>query len=149
EFADNAAGGISVDPLNTLSPITTIINSTISGNSGKKGGGINGAGTVTIRNSTIAGNSAGSGGGIYQTSGSLPIRTSTVAGTSGDIASALTGTPATSYNLIGAAASAGGLTNGVNGNIVGITPRLGPLANNGGPTRTHALLAGSPAIDAG
>ena len=27
--------------------------------------------------------------------------------------------------------------------------RLGPLANNGGPTRTHALLAGSPAIDRG
>jgi len=26
---------------------------------------------------------------------------------------------------------------------------LGPLQNNGGPTRTHALLAGSPAIDAG
>jgi hypothetical protein len=27
--------------------------------------------------------------------------------------------------------------------------RLGPLANNGGPTQTHALLAGSPAIDTG
>ena len=26
---------------------------------------------------------------------------------------------------------------------------LGPLANNGGPTETHALLPGSPAIDAG
>jgi hypothetical protein len=30
-----------------------------------------------------------------------------------------------------------------------LDPRLGPLANNGGPTRTHALLAGSPAIDRG
>jgi hypothetical protein len=30
-----------------------------------------------------------------------------------------------------------------------IDPRLGPLAFNGGPTRTHALLAGSPAIDHG
>jgi len=35
------------------------------------------------------------------------------------------------------------------GNIIGQDPRLGPLADNGGPTATHALLAGSPAIDAG
>ena len=28
-------------------------------------------------------------------------------------------------------------------------PHLGPLADNGGPTKTHALLSGSPAIDAG
>src|SRR5260370_11420910 len=47
-----------------------------------------------------------------------------------------------------------GLSNGVNGNLVGsaaapIDPRLGPLQDNGGPTLTHALLAGSPAVDAG
>lgn len=35
------------------------------------------------------------------------------------------------------------------GNIYGIDPLLGPLQDNGGPTWTHALLAGSPAIDAG
>ena len=29
------------------------------------------------------------------------------------------------------------------------SPKLGPLQNNGGPTQTHALLPGSPAIDAG
>ena len=34
-------------------------------------------------------------------------------------------------------------------NYFGIDPLLGPLTNNGGPTKTHALLAGSPAIDAG
>ena len=33
--------------------------------------------------------------------------------------------------------------------LVPIDPKLGPLADNGGPTLTHALLAGSPAIDAG
>jgi hypothetical protein len=47
-----------------------------------------------------------------------------------------------------------GLQNGVNGNQVGsadapIDPLLGPLQDNGGPTLTHALLSGSPAIDAG
>ncbi len=47
-----------------------------------------------------------------------------------------------------------GFTNGVNGDIVGtsgspINARLGPLTNNGGPTNTHLLLPGSPAIDKG
>jgi len=42
-----------------------------------------------------------------------------------------------------------GLTNGTNGNIIGIDPKLGPLQDNGGKTWTHALLPGSPAIDAG
>jgi hypothetical protein len=33
--------------------------------------------------------------------------------------------------------------------IVGEDPLLGPLARNGGPTATHALSPGSPALDAG
>jgi hypothetical protein len=51
------------------------------------------------------------------------------------------------YNLIEDAAGctfAGDTT----GNIIGLDPILGPLQDNGGPTQTHALLAGSPAIDA-
>ena len=54
--------------------------------------------------------------------------------------------------LIGDAASAGGLLNGVDGNIVGMpinTILDVNLANNGGPTPTHALVPGSPAIDRG
>jgi hypothetical protein len=55
------------------------------------------------------------------------------------------------FSLIGDG-SGSGLTN-TDGNQVGsasapIDPKLGPLADNGGPTRTHALLLGSPAIDA-
>jgi hypothetical protein len=42
-----------------------------------------------------------------------------------------------------------GITGGKSGNIVGQDPRLGPLQDNGGPTATIALLAGSPAINAG
>src|SRR5207244_1169013 len=54
-----------------------------------------------------------------------------------------------SYNLIGTGGS-GGLSNGVKGNQVGVAnPGLGALANNGGPTQTIALLAGSSAIDKG
>ena len=50
--------------------------------------------------------------------------------------------------MIGSIA-AGGLTNGSNGNLVGVAPGLGRLANNGGQTQTIALLPGSPAIGAG
>jgi hypothetical protein len=42
-----------------------------------------------------------------------------------------------------------GITDGVSGNILGKDPLLGPLQDNGGPVPTIALLAGSPAIDAG
>ena len=35
------------------------------------------------------------------------------------------------------------------GNITGVDPQLGLLANNGGPTQTHALLTGSPAVNNG
>jgi len=35
------------------------------------------------------------------------------------------------------------------GNLTATDPMLAPLVNNGGPTRTHALIVGSPAIGAG
>jgi hypothetical protein len=58
------------------------------------------------------------------------------------------------HNLVGDRTGSTGFSNGVNGDIVGladnpIDPKLGPLANNGGRTKTHALLAGSRAIDTG
>ena len=45
--------------------------------------------------------------------------------------------------------TSGQINDGVQGNIVGASPRLEPLSDNGGPTLTHQLLVGSPAIDAG
>jgi hypothetical protein len=62
--------------------------------------------------------------------------------------------PGGDYNLIGDGTGMTGLSHGVNGNLVGSTadpidPLLGPLQDNGGPTKTHALLAGSPALNAG
>jgi hypothetical protein len=58
------------------------------------------------------------------------------------------------YNLIGRTDGSSGFTNGVNGDLAGsanapLDPILGPLADNGGPTFTMALLHGSPALDAG
>jgi hypothetical protein len=155
---------------------STISDSTISGNSGRgisnrggslvinnctishnTGDGIYNAaycdtncydGLVSITNSTISGN----GVGIFSNnSGEGPalerLRNTLVAGnTNSDISGTI---ETANHNLIGNAASSGGITNGVNGNIVGVNPLLGPLRNNRGPTRTHALRAGSPAINAG
>ncbi len=52
------------------------------------------------------------------------------------------------YNLIADTRNCT-ITGTTAGNKVGVLAKLGDLANNGGPTLTHALLSGSPAIDAG
>jgi hypothetical protein len=53
------------------------------------------------------------------------------------------------FTLLQSADDASGITDGQDGNIVGKDPMLVALAVNGGPTQTHALLPGSPAINAG
>ncbi|WP_372895656.1 Ig-like domain-containing protein [Stieleria sp.] len=154
--AGNAAGGIYN---NSLQPLA-VIQSTISGNKAFfTGGGIENRGAdLMIRHSTITGNIAdadndGSGGsGGISNYGTTIVHNSIVAG---NLRSGLTANdtgpldPTSTYNLIGDAASAGGLVHGENGNIVGVDARLAPLADNGGPTWTHALRNGSPAIDNG
>ena len=131
----------------------TITNSTLSGNSAHSGGGgIFNNGTTTITNSTLSGNSAsvGGGGGILNF-GTTTITNSIVANSDGgDIVIAAGDIDGnSSYNLIEDATDNGGLSHGSNGNIVGQDPMLGELGSNGGPTKTHALMTGSPAIDAG
>jgi CSLREA domain-containing protein len=155
-------GGISTFTGTTL----VITNSTISGNSSDVDGGgivIQSPSTVTITNATITNNFAdsdnnasGTGGGINVLGGTVTLSNTIVAGNfnedgATDAADDIAGTldAASSFNLIGAG-GAGGLTNGTNNNQVGVANAgLSPLANNGGPTFTHALLVGSPAIDAG
>jgi CSLREA domain-containing protein len=148
--AGSSGGGIASTTL-------LVTNSTITGNSAEGGGGISGTAAVTIIHCTIASNSASAFGGginVLFSEGPTTLHNTIVAGNvdarifgavTEDVHGALA--PASSFNLIGVG---GGLTNGLNGNIVGPTDaRLGPLADNGGPTRTVALLPGSPAIDAG
>ncbi|HVG33171.1 MAG TPA: cadherin-like domain-containing protein, partial [Pyrinomonadaceae bacterium] len=142
-----------------------ISNSTISTNSAVEGGGIlSSLGAVGLTNVTITNNratdtSANAGGGIKRTGGLFRLDNTIVAGnfkgaapgtTASDIEGGNVGANS-SYNLIGAG-GAGGLTDGVNNNHVGVALsdlKIGPLASNGGATQTHALLAGSPALDAG
>jgi len=145
--AGNASGGgIYGDGLDDLS----IVNSTISGNSaGTSGGGIyNVNSSLHVANSTITGNSAGSGGGIYNQQGQAFIwNTILNAGPLGENIFNDGGTVTShGYNL--SSDDGGGYLTGP-GDQINTDPLLGPLQNNGGPTFTHALLPGSPAIDAG
>ncbi len=118
-------GGVENSAVGTVS----FIDCTLSANSATKGGGLYNLGTATLTDTIVAGNRIGPTGAPSDIAGS-----SRVAGI---------------YNLIGTGGS-GGLTNGLNGNIVGVAdPGLDSLGSYGGPTQTMALLAGSPAIGKG
>jgi hypothetical protein len=141
------SGRIAGEPFTEL----TVTNSTISNNSTEGyGGGINGAYGLTLSNSTIVGNSAFFAGGINCGNGHLRdnIIAKNTATTSPDVYGYL---GSQGHNLIGD--GTGGWAFDAS-DLVGtsdnpIDPMVGALNNNGGPTETMALLAGSPAIDAG
>jgi hypothetical protein len=149
-FCDNSAwrdgGGI-----DNGGYASTLINDTLSGNSAPCGGAIEADGPLTVINSTISGNSAQSyGGGIF-INGSLVMQNAIAAGNSAGSGADLflsAGAVAANYTLIGNTADSG--ISGGTGNVLDPSyVGLGPLADNGGPTQTMALLPGSPAIDAG
>ncbi len=121
--------------------------------SGGEGGGIdNNHATLTITNSTLSGNSATTGGGIlnsgFDGSATLSIGGTVLnAGGSGANIFNNSGTVTSlGYNL---SSDDGGGFLTAPGDQINTNPMLGLLQNNGGPTFTHALLVGSPAIDAG
>ncbi len=130
-----------------------LVNSTISGNflnAVSQGGGIyNLSGTVNSTNSTITNNSAGDGGGIYNDSGTVNAGNTIIAGNNSATSPDFFGTlDSRGYNLIGSTNLAN-ITGITSGNILNVNAGLAPLANNGGGTFTHQLLATSPAIDGG
>jgi hypothetical protein len=143
-----SGGGIGGGIYNNSGTVT-VMNSTFTGNAaGRTGGGIYNGGTLTVTNSTISGNSASSGGGFTTHSvGSVTLTNTIVAGSTGGDIFNLGGAFAASHSLIGDSASGTGLTDGVNGNIIGHPALLGTLGPYGGMTRTVPLLPGSPAID--
>ena len=118
----------------------TTKNSTVSGNtSASGGGGISNRGiTFTLVNATVSGNTASQGGAMSSSgNGPATVANSVVDGDcAGDITS-------NGYNI-----ESPGDTCGFNQHSVSAEDlKLGPLADNGGPTMTHALLPGSVAID--
>jgi predicted outer membrane repeat protein len=147
--AGTSGGGISVSPgIIGVNLDSSIVNSTISGNSaGTSGGGISTSATLRVANCTITGNSAPSGGGIYNVGSSEISNTILNAGALGENIFNNGGTVTSDgYNL--SSDDGGGYLTGP-GDQINTDPLLGPLQDNGGPTFTHALFPGSPAINAG
>jgi CSLREA domain-containing protein len=158
EPTNGVGGGLTLE--NSAS--ASLTNVTISGNTAEnEGGGIwhYSSSSLVLNNVTITGNTADSlpgaadGGGIQVEAGSGPVtvrnsivfgNTDASGGTAPDCDGAIT---SGGHNLIGT--TAGCTFTSSTGDITGQDPKLGPLADNGGPTQTHALLASSPAIDAG
>ena len=149
-------GGIAVE---SQTGGLSMLNVTISGNSVTDGADGSGGGifldqgaTALLDSTTVAENSVlgsgGTGGNIAVGVGSASLRQTLVAG----------GTAASSGNCVGPVASSGsslespssqcGMSAAGDQPFVA-DPLLGPLADNEGPTLTHALLPGSPAIDTG
>lgn len=155
--ATGAGGGIFND-FNGI--ISLLIDSTVSGNSAYEGGGIYNNGTIGISNSTISLNIANNGGGgIYNNNpGIISKLFSTVVDGNTDTQEYSIATPdiknlgsitSENFNLIGDNSGVPTIVNGMNNDIVGVDPLLGPLQDNGGPTFTMALLPGSLAINNG
>jgi hypothetical protein len=151
---------------------TRITNSTISGNTASDGGGMANSetfdgsllrGTLILTNSTIAGNTADTrGGGVANDDSSLTLVRALVSGNIAPLGPEIFngGNNATvgadNHNLFGVNGSA--RVDGFSPGPTDIVPPQGVLlseildpilADNGGPTPTHALVPGSPAIDAG
>jgi hypothetical protein len=137
----------------------TIQNTTLFGNmvsagggGGAVGGGLFNGNTATLVNSTVTGNSASGatpdGGGIFN-SGAVYLGNTIVAGNTANTPDVYGPVYSMGHNLVG---NTTGVTGGlVASDLQNVPSGLDPtgLQNNGGPTQTVALLAGSQAIDAG
>ncbi|HTK53199.1 MAG TPA: choice-of-anchor Q domain-containing protein [Gemmatimonadaceae bacterium] len=130
----------------------TLVNSTVSGNVARSGGAIESGGSLTLWNSTVVNNVAQFGGGLI-TFGNMYLRNSIVANN--------TDTDDTPTNsncdiranggvlLVSGTNMSNDASCGTGAGMIVLPAGIGDLADNGGPTKTHALLLGSPAIDAG
>ncbi len=123
------------------------INSTFSGNTANNGGGALTAQDMAFTNCTFTDNTvvAGLGAAIFNGVGTVELENTIVANsTSGDnYSGGLLTSNGNNIDDDGSCGLAGP------DDQSGVDPLLGPLQDNGGPTLTHALLPGSPAIDAG
>ncbi|HEX5073908.1 MAG TPA: PxKF domain-containing protein [Gemmatimonadaceae bacterium] len=166
--ASGYGGGIFSETNSDLSSSsTTILNSTISGNTADAGGGVTiYNGLTRVLHSTITANRAVEGGGLWSfgdvatradVEGSIVAGNTTDGPAPNDAASNGTSVRYRSlgYNVVGAAGTNVDFTLEFNqtGDQTGVTDQsvleLGALADNGGPTNTHAVLAGSAASDKG
>ncbi len=132
----------------------TVTSSTISNNSaGAGGGGIENKNTATVTSSTLSGNAddqsggGGFGGGAIRNTSSASLKDTVVDNSRPSGTNCSGSLTSSGHNLSSDASCATSFT--ASGDLNSTNPKLGLLANNGGPTQTQALLTGSPAIDAG
>ena len=150
--ARNAGGGIYNDG-NSGRATLSINNSTLSGNSSSFAGGggiLNDHATLTVSNSTLSGNSGGQRNGnvILNKQGTLEIGDTILNAETSNMNILNDRGRITSFGYNLSSDNGGGVLTGP-GDQINTNPMLGPLQNNGGPTFTHALLTGSPAVNAG
>src|SRR5829696_8311571 len=158
ETTGSFGGGIA----NSGTAVMSLTNVTLSGNRAEGDGGAIDqglGGQANLNNVTITGNTAdtdgdaGGGGGLVA-KGTLNLRNTIIAGNRDFSEPGVGASPdcggspiSQGNNLIADRTGCGFTPRG--GDELNVKPLLGPLANNGGSTLTHALLAGSPAINAG
>ena len=162
-FARNTSGyeggAISVGTVTRGRVDLSLTDSTLANNSADYSGGgidIDGQAVVEVINTTISGNHARYEGGGIAVTGRLELLNTTITNNSSSHGAAVNVSTAVRF---GAAAARNSIVHGgISGenrftdlghNLINVDPQLRPLADNGGPTPTHALLPRSPAIDAG
>ncbi|MEO6030191.1 MAG: choice-of-anchor Q domain-containing protein, partial [Candidatus Binatia bacterium] len=157
--------------------VATVVTSTLGGSSDDSGGAIANEGVLVLRNSTVSASStngqvgaidnrgdgslelhgctitdnagagfAGSVGGIR--GNFIAMAHTILAGNHGDSADCAGKVLSLGHNLIGDPTGCTFIGD-TSSDVLGVDAKLGPLADNGGATFTHALLPGSPARDAG
>lgn len=142
--------------LGTWAPLpVTIVNSTVSGNrTNLNGGGLytREKGALVLANATIADNRADNGAGIADAAASSPYpleTNSSIVADNHPFTADTADQVVTLHDISGAANLITSANAALPADTLSDDPLLGPLADNGGPTLTHALAVDSPAIDAG
>ena len=151
------SGNVSNDDAGVIRSISAdkvlLTSSTFSGNTASASTGLGGvmrdnSSSVEVNSCTFYNNTAQQGGAFYLETNDFSIRNSILKNTASSIGQDFNLPSYTlsdlGYNLVYSTDGNHGI---IDGN--GIDPRLDVLADNGGPTQTHALLCGSPAQNAG
>ncbi len=125
--------------------LATLTNVTISDNdAGTNGAGVASESSLVLSSVTIADNTAnGVGSGLFTNASGVQFRNTIIAGNTDDQCAGSGGYISQGNNI----SSAKDCLFGAGGDLQNANPMLGALGDNGGPTHTHALLDGSPAID--
>ena len=148
----NSAGYYGGGVYNYLGALT-LTNSTVSDNSATyyAGGIFNyNQATLTLANSTVSSNSAGYyGGGVYSYYATVILKNTVMANSTGGNCWATGGTlTSDGFNLSDDTSCVGILTSTTDQNNISAGLDFNGLQDNGGPTKTIALLSASPAVDA-